>query len=179
MDTDARTHTHTQAALRTVVELVEGRTMEKLEYADVRGLEGIKEATVTVNPCPSSPLHKHIASGAAATEGLKLRVAVANGLGNAKKLITAMKAGETKYDFIEVMACPGGCIGGGGQPRSTDKQIVSKRQQAMYSIDERKTLRRSHENPIIKQLYEKWLGSPNSHVAHEKLHTMYVPGGAE
>jgi len=142
----------------------------------VRGLEGIKEATLTVTPCKESPLHKYVAEGPAGG-GLQLRIAVANGLGNAKKLVTALKAGEAKYDFIEVMACPGGCIGGGGQPRSADKQILQKRQAAMYSIDERKQLRRSHNNPIIQALYKKWLEEPNSHLAHELLHTSYFAGG--
>lgn len=84
-----------------------------------------------------------------------------------------------KYDFVEVMACPGGCIGGGGQPRSTDKGIIPKRQAAMYDLDERSVIRRSHENPAIQKLYKSWLGKPNGHLAHEKLHTHYVAGGAE
>jgi iron only hydrogenase large subunit-like protein len=75
------------------------------------------------------------------------------------------------------MACPGGCIGGGGQPRSTDKLILGKRQAAMYNLDERAVIRRSHENPQIAELYKRWLEKPNSHLAHEKLHTHYVPGG--
>ncbi len=94
---------------------------------------------------------------------------MANGLGNAKKLITEMKAGTAKYDFIEVMACPSGCIGGGGQPRSADKGILAKRQQAMYNIDERLKVRRSHENPMIQALYKKWLHEPCGHLSHELL----------
>jgi hypothetical protein len=84
---------------------------------------------------------------------------------------------SNRYDFVEVMACPGGCIGGGGQPRSTDKLILGKRQAAMYNLDERAVIRRSHENPQIAELYQRWLEKPNSHLAHEKLHTHYVPGG--
>ena len=118
---------------------------------EVRGLEGIKATTLNLKPAPGSDYAKYDPEG----KGLNLSIAVANGLGNAKKLVAEMKAGTSKYDFIEVMACPSGCIGGGGQPRSTDKEILQKRQAAMYSIDERKTLRRSHENPAIQMLYKK------------------------
>ncbi|GLC64317.1 fungal hydrophobin SC3-like protein [Pleodorina starrii] len=111
--------------------------------------------------------------------GLRLRVAVANGLGNAKKLISKMQSGECKYDFVEVMACPAGCIGGGGQPRSTDKQIALKRQQALYGLDERSTIRRCHENPAVQAAYKEFLGEPCSDKAHELLHTHYVPGGVD
>jgi len=161
-----------EAAVRTVYELVTGTPMEKLNFSEVRGLDGIKEATIELQPGEQSPL-KQFANGGP----LQLRIAVANGLGNAKKLIKGLSDGSAKYDFIEVMACPGGCIGGGGQPRSTDKQIIQKRQAAMYTLDERSTLRRSHENPYIQKLYEKFLGTPNGHKAHDLLHTHYVAGG--
>ena len=139
----------------------------------MRGLDGIKAATVKLQAASSGPFAKFDPKG----KGLELHIAVANGLGNAKKLITEMKAGTAKYDFVEVMACPSGCIGGGGQPRSTDKQILQKRQQAIYTLDERNTLRRSYENPMVQALYQKWLREPNSQLAHELLHTHYVAGG--
>nr|AAT90438.1 plastid FeFe-hydrogenase precursor [Chlamydomonas moewusii] len=162
-----------EAALRTVVELVSGQPMGRIVFEDVRGLEGIKAATITLQPAANSPFAKYNPEG----KGLDVRIAVANGLGNAKKLITEMKAGTSKYDFIEVMACPSGCIGGGGQPRSADKQILQKRQQAIYTLDERAVIRRSHENPIIAALYKRWLQEPCSETAHHLLHTHYVAGG--
>jgi iron only hydrogenase large subunit-like protein len=150
--------------------------MGRIEFQDVRGLEGIKDSTVTIQPGPDSPLKMFAGDDG---KGIQLHIAVANGLGNAKKLIKSLADGTAKYDFVEVMACPGGCIGGGGQPRSADKQILQKRQQAMYALDERATIRRSHDNPLIQALYEKFFGEPNSHLAHELLHTHYVDGGVE
>nr|WNF20813.1 hydrogenase [synthetic construct] len=201
-----------EAALRTAYELFTGTPLPRLSLSEVRGLDGIKEASVTLVPAPGSKFAELVAErlahkveeaaaaeAAAAVEGavkppiaydggqgfstddgrggITLRVAVANGLGNAKKLITKMQAGEAKYDFVEIMACPAGCVGGGGQPRSTDKAITQKRQAAMYDLDERAVIRRSHENPLIGALYEKFLGEPNGHKAHELLHTHYVAGG--
>nr|WNF20716.1 hydrogenase [synthetic construct] len=163
-----------EAALRTAYELFTGTPLPRLSLSEVRGLEGIKESTLHLTPGPTSPFKAF--AGADGT-GITLNIAVANGLGNAKKLIKQLAAGESKYDFIEVMACPGGCIGGGGQPRSADKQILQKRQAAMYDLDERAVIRRSHENPLIGALYEKFLGEPNGHKAHELLHTHYVAGG--
>ena len=139
---------------------------------DVWGLEGINAATIHLQPAASSPYAKFYVEG----NVLDIRIAVANGLGNAKKLITEMKAGTAEYDFIEVMACPSGCIGGGGQPRSTDKQVLHKRQQAIYTLDVRNTLRRSHKNPMVQGLYQKWLREPNSQLAHELLHTYDIAG---
>nr|WNF20745.1 hydrogenase [synthetic construct] len=194
-----------EAALRTAYELFTGTPLPRLSLSEVRGMDGIKETNITMVPAPGSKfeeLLKHRAAaraeaaahgtpgplawdgGAGFTSedgrgGITLRVAVANGLGNAKKLITKMQAGEAKYDFVEIMACPAGCVGGGGQPRSTDKAITQKRQAALYDLDERNTLRRSHENEAVNQLYKEFLGEPLSHRAHELLHTHYVPGGAE
>lgn len=165
-----------EAALRTVCELISGQPMERLAFSEVRGLEGIKEAAVTLRPAEGSPFE---ALEAEKGQGVTIRIAVANGLGNAKKLIKGLAAGEMKYDFIEIMACPGGCIGGGGQPRSADKGILAKRQAAMYALDDKSPLRRSHENPQVKALYERWLGDPNGHLAHRMLHTHYVAGGVE
>ncbi len=164
-----------EAALRTVYEIVTAQPMGRIDFQEVRGLEGIKATTLNLKPAPGSEYAKYDPEG----KGLDLKIAVANGLGNAKKLIAEMKAGSAKYDFIEVMACPSGCIGGGGQPRSADKEILKKRQQAMYSIDERKTVRRSHQNPAVQELYKKFLGHPNSELAHHTLHTHYVVGGPE
>nr|ADK77883.1 hydrogenase [Chlorella sp. DT] len=163
-----------EAALRTVYEVVTQKPMGRVDFEEVRGLEGIKEAEITLKPGDDSPFK---AFAGADGQGITLKIAVANGLGNAKKLIKSLSEGKAKYDFIEVMACPGGCIGGGGQPRSTDKQILQKRQQAMYNLDERSAIRRSHENPFIQALYDKFLGAPNSHKAHDLLHTHYVAGG--
>nr|WNF20816.1 hydrogenase [synthetic construct] len=202
-----------EAALRTAYELFTGTPLPRLSLSEVRGLDGIKEASVTLVPAPGSKFAELVAErlahkveeaaaaeAAAAVEGavkppiaydggqgfstddgtgITLNIAVANGLGNAKKLIKQLAAGESKYDFIEVMACPGGCIGGGGQPRSADKQILQKRQAALYNLDEKSTLRRSHENPSIRELYDTYLGEPLGHKAHELLHTHYVAGGVE
>ncbi|KAG2494905.1 hypothetical protein HYH03_006840 [Edaphochlamys debaryana] len=191
-----------EAALRTAYEVITGQKMERLQLSEIRGMDGIKAASVTLKPAPGSelagllktrcpvkpPAAKPDTAGPAAPlhwdgctgEGeITLRVAVANGLGNAKKLITKMQSGEVGYDFVEVMACPAGCVGGGGQPRSTDKQVTQKRQAALYDLDDKAAIRRSHENPAVQKLYEEFLGEPNSHKAHELLHTHYQAGGVE
>ena len=174
-----------EAALRTVAEAVSGEPLPRLEFTAVRGLEGVKEAAVTVRPRrgqadPSNP----ITAGAVLTlppgvEEVTLHVAVANGLGNAKKLVKAVQAGEAHYEMIEVMACPGGCVGGGGMPRSADKEVLAKRQAALYSLDAAAPLRRSHANPVVRELYRSFLDRPLSPAAHEHLHTHYVAGGVE
>ena len=143
-----------EAALRTAYEVATGKTLPKIVFNEVRGLEGIREAEIDI-------------------DGKKVRVAVAHGLANARKLIEKILEGEVKYNFVEIMACPGGCIGGGGQPYSKDPDILAKRAEAIYTIDELKTIRKSHENPAIKKLYEEYLGEPLSHKAHELLHTHY------
>ena len=149
-----------EAALRTVYEVVTGKELEKVDFKAVRGTKGIKEAEIDVG-------------------GKIVRVAVANGTGNASKLLEKVKAGA-KYDFIEIMGCPGGCVTGGGQPIINAKDLCyidpkKLRAKALYSEDERKHLRKSHENPELKQLYKNYLGKPNGHKAHELLHTHYVP----
>ena len=107
---------------------------------------------------------------------MDLRIGIAHGLGNARKLLEDIRDGKSHFDAIEIMACPGGCIGGGGQPyHHGDMEIIKKRQLAIYQEDTNKILRKSHENPYIKQLYEEFLGKPNSHKAHELLHTFYTP----
>lgn len=143
-----------EAALRTVYEKVTGKPLEKLEFTAVRGLEGIKECTIEL-------------------PGQKIRLCVAHTLRNARKLMEQVKKGVSPYDFIEIMACPGGCIGGGGQPIGTTNAIRQKRMAALYRIDRSLPLRKSHENPDIQRLYADFLGKPLSKKAHELLHTTY------
>ncbi len=149
-----------EAALRTVVDVLTGEDMPRLEYADVRGLEGIKEATVSVN-------------------GTDINVAIVHGTANAAKQLNAIRAGEKTYHFIEVMGCPGGCVTGGGQPivDARTRYYVdprAARAAATYSEDESMAIRKSHKNPAVQKLYAEFLGEPNSHIAHELLHTTYV-----
>ncbi|WP_138204539.1 NADH-dependent [FeFe] hydrogenase, group A6 [Haloimpatiens lingqiaonensis] len=142
-----------EAALRTAYEWVTGETLENVDVKDVRGLKGIKETTVTLN-------------------GKDINIAVASSLGNARKIMDEIKDGKSKYHFVEIMACPGGCINGAGQPYSKcDTEIVKKRMEGIYSVDSHKTIRKSHENPMVKQAYQEFFEKPNSHVAHELLHT--------
>ena len=148
-----------EAALRTVYEKLTGTELAKVDFTAVRGTEGIKEATVEIN-------------------GIPVNVAVVSGTANAKKLLEAVKAGEKNYTFIEVMCCPGGCVTGGGQPivSAKDLQYVdlkAVRAKALYDEDAGKALRKSHENPDIKAIYENYLGEPGGHKAHELLHTHY------
>lgn len=154
-----------EAALRTVVDVLTGKDMPRLEYADVRGLEGIKEATVNVN-------------------GTDINVAIVHGTANAAKLLNAIRAGEKTYHFIEVMGCPGGCVTGGGQPivDARTRYYVdprAARAAATYSEDESMAIRKSHKNPAVQKLYAEFLGEPNSHIAHELLHTTYVDRSKE
>jgi NADH-quinone oxidoreductase subunit G len=144
-----------EAALRTAYEVITGKELEKLDFEAVRGIEGIKEAMVEI-------------------DGINLKVAVVNGLGNARKVLEMIKSGEKEYHFVEFMACPGGCIGGGGQPIPTNNEILLKRMQAIYEIDRSLSIRKSHENPAIKTLYEEFLGEPLSEKSHELLHTTYI-----
>ena len=146
-----------EAALRTVSEVLEGKSFDNVEYHAVRGTEGIKEATLNI-------------------AGTDVKIAVVSGLGNARKLLDAIRAGEADYHFIEIMACPGGCVNGGGQPIVPSKvrakiDIKTERAKALYSEDERATIRKSHENPDITLLYKEFFGEPGSHKAHELLHT--------
>jgi NADH-quinone oxidoreductase subunit G/NADP-reducing hydrogenase subunit HndD len=146
-----------EAALRTAYELMTGKELPRLEFHEVRGLKGIKEATIDI-------------------EGTPVRVAVAHGLGHARELLERVKAGE-KYHFIEIMCCPGGCIGGGGQPIPTNEEIRAQRMAGIYTADERMVIRKSHENPSIKALYREFLGHPLSEKSHHLLHTHYTPRG--
>ncbi len=157
-----------EAALRTVWEIVTGRELpfEGLHVAPIAGLEGVKEASARITG--TVPEWSFL-------EGVTLKVAVAHGLGNARKIIERVKSGEAEYHFIEVMTCPGGCIGGGGQPRFTTDEVRRARITAIYQEDEGKKLRKSHENPQIAQIYEEFLGKPLGERSHQLLHTRYEP----
>ena len=149
-----------EAALRTVREVLEGKSYDKIDFMEVRGLKGIKEATYTI-------------------AGLEVKIAVASSLANAKVLCEMIKEGKCPYHFIEIMSCPGGCVNGGGQPIKTayvrnNVDYKAARVKGMYDSDSAMKLRKSHENPIIKEVYDTYLGKPNSHKAHEILHTQYV-----
>jgi len=156
-----------EAALRTVYEIVTGKPFpfENLHVAPIEGLEGIKEAAVTIEG--AVPEWSFL-------EGVTVKVAVAHTLSNAQKVIDAVKSGEKQYHFIEVMTCPGGCIGGGGQPRLTTNAVREARIAAIYREDEGRELRKSHENPAVIELYRKYLGDANGEKAHHLLHTGYT-----
>ena len=156
-----------EAALRTVYFVLTGKEHEAIKFEEVRGHDaGIREAAIDIN-------------------GTVVNVAIASGMKSAKVLLDEIRAGTSKYQFIEIMGCPGGCINGGGQPivrpcflpNEADDILDTykeKRAKALYSEDERQVIRQSHNNPQIKELYEKFLGEPNSHKAHELLHTTYA-----
>ncbi len=149
-----------EAALRTAVEVLTGETLQNLDFVDVRGVEGIKEATYNV-------------------AGMDIKVAIASGLGNAKILLDKVQAGEADYHFIEIMGCPGGCVNGGGQPQVPSKirnvvDIRAERAKALYALDAGNPVRKSHENQSVKKLYDEYLEKPGSHKAHHILHTSYV-----
>jgi iron-only hydrogenase group A len=156
-----------EAALRTAYEIVTGKELPtgNLHVAAVAGLAGVKEAALEIRG--ALPDWKFL-------EGVTVRVAVAHGLGNAHRLISSIQSGEKQYHFVEVMTCPGGCIGGGGQPRFTDNQVREARIAAIYREDENKKLRKSHLNPQVKQLYEEFLGKPLGERSHKLLHTKYT-----
>ena len=149
-----------EAALRTAVETLTGEELKEVEFTDVRGTEGIKEATY------------HVAD-------MDVKVAVASGLGNARELLNKVKSGEADYHFIEIMGCPGGCVNGGGQPHvpasfKNANDVRALRAKVLYDYDSANPIRKSHENPQIKKVYEEFFGEPGSHKAHEILHTSYV-----
>ena len=157
-----------EAALRTAYELVTGREVpfENLNINPVRGMEGVKEASVKIE----KPLSEW-----SFLEGVELRCAVAHGLVNAKKVMDAIKAGKANYHFIEFMACPGGCLGGGGQPIPTSPEIRKRRAEAIYAEDAGMPLRKSHQNPEVVKIYKDFLGKPLGEKSHHLLHTKYVP----
>lgn len=143
-----------EAALRTVADVVSGQDLLKVDYTEVRGMEETREAVIEI-------------------AGREIRIAVVNTLGSARKMLERIKAGTADYQFIEVMACPGGCIGGGGQPVPVNREIRQKRREALFTCDRMSELRKSHENPEIKALYDNWLGKPLGEKAHHLLHTHY------
>jgi NADP-reducing hydrogenase subunit HndD len=157
-----------EAAIRTAYEIVTGRELPLagLHVAPIAGLNGVKEASLKIEG--AKPEWKFL-------EGATLDVAVAHGLGNAQRIISAIRSGAKKYHFIEVMTCPGGCIGGGGQPRYTNNQVRQARIDAIYREDENKKLRKSHENPDVAKLYAEFLGQPLGEKSHHLLHTKYTP----
>jgi NADP-reducing hydrogenase subunit HndD len=155
-----------EAALRTAYELVTGRELpfDNLHVTPVVGLQGIKEAEITIeNALPEWSF----------LEGVTAKIAVAHTLGNARALVEKIRSGQAEYHFIEVMTCPGGCIGGGGQPRITTEAVREARIKAIYAEDEGKSLRKSHENEAVEKLYKDFLGAPLGHLSHELLHTEY------
>ena len=145
-----------EAALRTAYEVVTGKPLARVEFADVRGMEGVKAASIPVGD-------------------VELKVAVGHGLANVRKILEQIRSGEGDYHFVEMMCCPGGCLGGGGQPIPTDAEIRRKRAEALYEADRLLPLRKSHENPSVKRLYAEFLGEPLGHKSHELLHTSYTP----
>jgi len=149
-----------EAALRTVAEILTGKSLEKIEFKQVRGVTGVKEATIRIGD-------------------LDVNVAVAHGTGNAKKLLDMVKEGKKQYHFIEIMACPGGCINGGGQPHvhsqvRMELNPVELRAKSLYDEDESMVIRKSHENPEVQRIYKEFLGEPGGHKSHELLHTHYA-----
>jgi NADP-reducing hydrogenase subunit HndD len=149
-----------EAALRTAYETITGETLKDVNFEAVRGAEGIKRATVKIGD-------------------KEVKAVVAHGLGNAQIVMDEIRDGKADYQFVEIMACPGGCIMGGGQPIRSSKDratidIRKLRADCLYTIDEKSTLRKSHENPVVKKIYEEFLGEPGGHKAHELLHTTYV-----
>lgn len=146
-----------EAAVRTAYEWLTGEELKEVEFTQLRGIEGIREGTVQIGD-------------------MEVKIGIAHGLGNARRLLEDIKSGKCHYHAIEIMACPGGCIGGGGQPyHHGDTEILKKRQRAIYSEDRSKVIRKSHENQEVLKLYEEFLEKPYSEKAHELLHTYYVP----
>ena len=145
-----------EAACRTAYEWITGETLEKVDFEELRGFEGIRSATIKIGD-------------------MDLKIGIAHQLGNARKLLEDIRDGKSEFHAIEIMACPGGCIGGGGQPyHHGDMEIIRKRQQALYREDAGKSKRKSHENTAVAKLYEEFLGKPYGHKAHELLHTHYT-----
>ena len=149
-----------EAALRTAQDTLTGEDLEKIDFNAVRGGEGIKQANVNI-------------------AGNDIKVVAASGLANAQKILEEIKKGTADYQFVEIMACPGGCIMGGGQPIKSSKirskvDVRKLRAEALYDIDEKSTIRKSHQNPVIKKVYKEFLEKPGSHIAHQLLHTHYI-----
>jgi iron-only hydrogenase group A len=156
-----------EAALRTAYEIVTGREVpfRNLDITPARGMDGVKEATIKIEGC--TPAWSFL-------EGVELKVAIAHGLVNANRIMRMVREGKAPYHFVEIMACPGGCIGGGGQPIPTSMEIRKNRMKAIYSEDTHMVLRKSHQNPDVIAIYKEFLDKPNSHKSHQLLHTHYV-----
>ena len=157
-----------EAALRTVYELVTGRDVpfENLDVIPVRGMDGVKEASLKIeNPLKEWEF----------LDGVELKCAVAHGLVNAGKVMDSIRSGQSSYHFVEFMACPGGCLGGGGQPIPTSPEIRQKRAEAIYAEDAGMPLRKSHQNPEVIKIYKDFLDHPLSEKSHHLLHTHYTP----
>ena len=149
-----------EAALRTAQDALTGKCMDKIDFEEVRGEKEIKKATVNI-------------------DGNDLKVVAASGLKNARKILEEIKSGNADYQFVEIMACPGGCVMGGGQPIKSSKirrevDVRKLRADGLYSIDEKSQIRKSHENPVVRKLYEEYLEKPGSYRAHKLLHTHYT-----
>jgi iron only hydrogenase large subunit-like protein len=151
-----------EAALRTAYEKLTSREMGNLDYEQVRGERGIKEAEIAIPEAVGGIVG-----------GITVRTAVAHEIGNAEKVLQDIQKKNKSYDFVEVMACPGGCLGGGGQPRPAGEEIRQKRRKAIYEKDKNSPIRKSHQNPIIQKLYRDYLGSPGGEIAEKLLHTEY------
>jgi len=145
-----------ESALRTAYHLLTGKDLEKLEFEPVRGMSGVKEASITIGD-------------------RELKIAVTNRLGNARQIADRVKAGDSPWQFIEVMACPGGCAGGGGQLFGYDPGKVEQRIRSIYALEKSRAVRLSYKNPAIADIYREFLEKPGSHTAHELLHTSYTP----
>jgi len=149
-----------EAALRTAQDTLTGENLSEIEFEQIRGKEAIKRATVNI-------------------AGKDIKVVVASGLANAKIILDEIKSGKADYQFVEIMACPGGCVMGGGQPIKSAKiranvDVRKLRADALYTIDEKSNIRKSHENPVIKKVYKEFLEKPGSEIAEQLLHTSYV-----
>jgi NADH-quinone oxidoreductase subunit G/[NiFe] hydrogenase diaphorase moiety small subunit len=174
-----------EAALRTVVEFVTGKKVESVfanaDITPVRGFEGIRYAELPIEEIgPVPELIKHLVPDWNWLKGATLKIAVVHGTANAKKVMEDIKAGGkfSECHFIEIMACPGGCLGGGGQPIPTSPEIRKKRAKAIYDEDSSLPVRKSHENRHISEIYELFLkDGPNGHLAHKLLHTHYIKRG--
>lgn len=143
-----------EAALRTVTHVLTGGEMNAIDYEAARGYRGVKEAAIEIGD-------------------LEVKVAIVNGIGNVRPILDDIRAGKSPYHFIEVMACPGGCLNGGGAPL-LDVEQVAQRMQKMYESDAKNPIRRSHENPEVQELYRDYLGEPCGHISHHILHTGYT-----
>jgi NADP-reducing hydrogenase subunit HndD len=144
-----------EAAVRTAYEVITKKPLPKIDFTELRGLEGVRAATIDV-------------------DGLPLKIGIAHGLSNARKLLNEIKEGKSQFHAIEVMACPGGCIDGGGQPlHHGNSDIIKARWEAIYEADKKMPIRKSHENPSVQAIYKEFLGTPCGHKSHELLHTHY------